>query len=99
MPRCETCHNEYDKAFEITMDGPTGPDGTDYFFTPDTLTVQAGQEVTVRLVNVATQAHRFWVIFLQGMTNGRKFSSLIMPHLPINHMHNIFFRHTQPLNI
>ena len=45
--------------FEIEMDGPAGPDGTDYFFTPDTLTVQAGQEVTVRLVNVATQAHRF----------------------------------------
>jgi plastocyanin len=45
--------------FEITMDGPAGPSGTDYFFTPDTFTVQAGQEVSIRLVNVATQAHRF----------------------------------------
>jgi plastocyanin len=45
--------------FEIEMDGPTGPDGTDYFFSPDTFTVKAGEEVTVRLVNVATQAHRF----------------------------------------
>lgn len=43
----------------INMDGPTGPDGTDYFFDPETFTVQAGEEFTVRLVNVATQAHRF----------------------------------------
>jgi plastocyanin len=45
--------------FEIMMDGPTGASGTDYFFDPETFTVTAGQEVTVRLVNVATQAHRF----------------------------------------
>ena len=44
---------------EIMMDGPTGPTGTDYFFEPNTFTVPAGQEFTVRLVNVATQAHRF----------------------------------------
>lgn len=44
---------------EIMMDGPTGPDGTDYVFTPETFTVPAGQEFTVRLVNVGTQAHRF----------------------------------------
>jgi len=44
---------------EIMMDGPTGPTGTDYMFTPATFTVPAGQEFTVRLVNVATQAHRF----------------------------------------
>lgn len=44
---------------EIMMDGPTGPNGTDYVFTPATFTVPAGQEFTVRLVNVGTQAHRF----------------------------------------
>lgn len=44
---------------EITMDGPTGPNGTDYVFTPSTFTVTAGQEFTVRLVNIGTQAHRF----------------------------------------
>jgi plastocyanin len=44
---------------ELTMDGPTGPDGTDYLFTPETFTVPAGQEFTVRLINVGTQGHRF----------------------------------------
>ena len=44
---------------EIRMDGPTGPDGTDYLFTPETFTVPAGQEFTVRLINVGTQGHRF----------------------------------------
>jgi plastocyanin len=44
---------------EINMDGPTGPNGTDYLFDPETFTVPAGQEFTVRLINVATQAHRF----------------------------------------
>jgi plastocyanin len=44
---------------EINMDGPTGPNGTDYFFDPETFTVPAGQPFSVRLVNVATQAHRF----------------------------------------
>ena len=44
---------------ELMMDGPTGPNGTDYMFTPETFTVPAGQEFTVRLVNVGTQAHRF----------------------------------------
>jgi hypothetical protein len=23
MPRCDTCHNEYDKAFEVRMNGKT----------------------------------------------------------------------------
>jgi plastocyanin len=44
---------------ELTMDGPTGPNGTDYVFTPATFTVPAGEEFTVRLVNIGTQAHRF----------------------------------------
>jgi len=44
---------------EIMMDGPTGPNGTDYVFTPETFTAPVGQEFTVRLVNIGTQAHRF----------------------------------------
>jgi plastocyanin len=36
-----------------------GPRGTDYGFEPNTLTLTAGQEFTLRLINTGTQAHRF----------------------------------------
>jgi plastocyanin len=44
---------------ELKMDGPTGPDGTDYLFDPPTFTVPVGVPFTVKLINVGTQAHRF----------------------------------------
>ncbi len=44
---------------ELTMDGPTGPNGTDYVFTPAKFTVPVGKQFTIRLVNIGTQAHRF----------------------------------------
>jgi plastocyanin len=36
-----------------------GPRGTDYGFEPPTLTIPAGKEFVLRLINTGTQAHRF----------------------------------------
>jgi len=56
--------NNKDKASDadVVVDAEMnmfGPRGTEYGYEPATLTVKAGQEFVLRLINTGTQAHRF----------------------------------------